>query len=139
MTQEGLQKVGFQEKYRILPEELYYEYIGFEIFKFIENYYIFILDKMPYSIFSIYKFLFVFSYFLYSFYVDDDYIMQLDSYLMVLSKGGFSKEKLDKMTLTEKRKYLDYLVDIFRSMNDPNYKKGKQTSPIKTIDNKVLD
>lgn len=78
------------------------------------------------------------SYFVYSFYVDVDYIYQIDSYLMILSKGGLDKKSLDRMSLSEKRKYLDYLVDIFRAMNDPNYKKEKD-SEIKMIEQQKDD
>ncbi|GIW22491.1 MAG: hypothetical protein KatS3mg068_1498 [Candidatus Sericytochromatia bacterium] len=53
---------------------------------------------------------------------------------MVLSKGGLTKKDLDRMSLFEKRKYLDYLVDIFRAMNDPDYKKYSDNS-VKVLEN----
>lgn len=56
---------------------------------------------------------------------------------MVLSKGGLNKNHLDLMSLSDKQMYLKYLVEIFRSMNDPNYNKEKKTD-IK-VSNEDLD
>lgn len=141
MTDESNEKLinALNDKnLKILPEELYYNYIGFEIQKFIDSSYLFFLDKFPYSIFSNYKYLYFFSFFVFSLYVDVDYIYQLDSYLMVLSKGGLNKQALDLMSYSDKKKYLDYLVEIFRSMNDPDYKKQKDTE-IKVVESQSED
>jgi hypothetical protein len=42
---------------------------------------------------------------------------------MFLSKGGFTKSDLDRVSFSLKLKYLEELVEIFRMVNDPNYKK----------------